>query len=151
MPYCRLFYHLVWPTRKREPIIRAGIENELFLYISKKARELDCRVIEINGMEDHIHVIIEIPPKISISEIVKKIKGSSSHEFENLYWATGYGAFTISERNLELARKYVKNQKEHHAENTIFKIYELVDEDSHSSIQTIREGESEYFVDEDYF
>ena len=151
MPYFRLFYHLVWPTRNRDPLISSVIENELFSYISKKARELDCKVIEINGIEDHIHVIIEIPPKNSISDVIKKIKGASSHEFKGLYWATGYGAFTVSERNLGAANEYVRNQKEHHKMKTFIKTYELVDENDKRSNQTIRETGRDYEVSEDCF
>ncbi|MDO9087724.1 MAG: IS200/IS605 family transposase [Anaerolineaceae bacterium] len=151
MPYFRLFYHLVWPTRNRDLLISSVFENELFSYISKKASELDCKVIEINGTEDHIHLVIEIPPKYSLSDVIKKIKGASSHEFKDLYWATGYGAFTVSERNLGAATEYVHNQKEHHKKNTIIKCYEMENEIEKRSIQSIREVGRDYEVGEDWF
>ena len=110
MVYARLYYHLIWTTKNREPIITGKMESELFPYLLKKASNLDCKILASNAYFDHIHLIMEIPPKHSISDIVKALKGSSSFDFSDLYWQRGYGVLTISERNLQVAIEYVKKR-----------------------------------------
>jgi putative transposase len=129
MPFCRLFYHLVWATKNRLPLIGPKIEEKLHAYLCQKAGELDCRVFAVNGWQDHVHLVISIPPKLSISEVVKRLKGASSNEFPDLYWQRGYGALSVSERNLGAALEYVKRQKEHHMQQTAFLKLERCDDD----------------------
>jgi putative transposase len=62
MPYCSLFYHIVWSTKNRLPLIEAAWENDLYGYMRGKAIALECKVHAINGMADHTHVVISIPP-----------------------------------------------------------------------------------------
>jgi putative transposase len=93
-----------------------------------KADSLGCIVHAINGTEDHVHLVTSIPPTLSISEFVKKIKGSSSHyrnkvmlpETERFRWQAGYGAFSLSKRQLDIAIAYVENQKQRHADNQLW-------------------------------
>ena len=129
MALWRLYYHLVWATKERHPLILPRYENDLYNYIIGKSDHFGCIVHSVNGMPDHIHVIVSIPPKISISEYMQKIKGSTSHYlaekyFNSFQWQKGYGVFSISYNNLERAIKYVNNQKEHHANSTIIDILE---------------------------
>jgi putative transposase len=130
MPYTRLFYHLIWSTKNRLPLIIPELEQKLFPYIHQKANELDCKLLAVNGWEDHVHLVLEISPKLSVSDVVKRLKGASSHEFEELFWQRGYGALTISERNLPAAIDYVNRQKEHHQEGNIYKKLERCDDGS---------------------
>jgi putative transposase len=118
MPFWRLYYHLVWSTKGREPLISLALESRLFPYIANKAQSLGCIVDAINGCEEHIHLVLSIPPKLSISNAVKNLKGASSHEFSELTWQRGYGVFSFGERQRHFAIEYVKNQKEHHAQQT---------------------------------
>ncbi|GIV80365.1 MAG: hypothetical protein KatS3mg050_4759 [Litorilinea sp.] len=118
MPYTRLFYHLIWATKNRLPLISPDIEPDLWHYLRRKAGELECKVLAVNGWHDHVHLVMEIPPKHSVAEVVKRLKGASSHEFPDLYWQRGYGVLTVSERNLGAALEYVNRQKEHHIQQT---------------------------------
>jgi len=85
-------------------------------------------------MPDHIHLIVSIPPKISIAEFVKHLKGGSSRYLnqsighKDFGWQREYGVFTLGGKQLEGAIDYVKNQKHHHAESTIVQSLESVDE-----------------------
>jgi len=122
MALWRLFYHLVWSTKERQPMITAVIEQKLYGYMIGKADSLECITHAIGSIEDHIHIVASIPPKLAVSEYVQKIKGSSSHHVNHgmpgiaskLYWQRGYGVFSLGEKNLERAIAYVRNQKEHH-------------------------------------
>lgn len=118
MPFWRLFYHLIWTTKYREPVIDASLEMRLFPYLGQKAGELGCQFFAVNGWVDHIHMVVTIPPKHSVAEVVKRLKGASSHEFKELIWQRGYGALSVGERHLAIAIAYVEKQKEHHQKST---------------------------------
>jgi putative transposase len=125
MSYWRLYYHLVWATKERLPLIKPDKEAELYGYIIGKADYLGCIIHAINGTENHTHLVASIPPNLSIAEFVKKIKGSSSHYWnhnlsaDKLYWQEGYGVFSFGSKQLETAVNYVKNQKIHHSQGTV--------------------------------
>src|SRR5262249_51891969 len=125
MPYWRLFYHIVWGTKNRLSLIESVWEAELHGYIWGKATALECIPHAINGMSDHLHVVISIPPKLSIATTIGKLKGSSSHYVNERYmdsafaWQAEYGILSFSERSLSRVVDYVKNQKKHHADDTL--------------------------------
>lgn len=79
MSFWRHYYHLVWGTKQRNPSILPGIEEQLRAYIVSKSAELAVYVYAIGTCEDHIHLVVAIPPKLSVAQVVKKIKGASSH------------------------------------------------------------------------
>jgi putative transposase len=125
MSFWRLYYHLVWSTKNRLPLITPEIEPELINYIMRKATETGACIHAINGFSDHIHQVLAIPPELSIAQYVKLSKGSSSHyvnytikpEF-TFSWQRGYGVLSMGEKQLQIAMDYVNNQKKHHADQT---------------------------------
>jgi putative transposase len=123
MPFWRNYYHLVWKTKNLLPTITPEIEPRLFDYLVGKAGELGVHVYEVNGWFDHVHMIVSIPPKRSVSEVVKGLKGASSHYLNQLgysfAWQRGYGVLTLGESQRSFAESYVNNQKRHHSENTM--------------------------------
>ena len=147
MPFTRLFYHLVWSTKNRLALIEPELEAKLFLYLRQKALELECRILTVNGWRDHIHLVMEIPPKLSVAEVIKRLKGASSHEFPQLYWQRGYGALSVSERNLTAALEYVNQQKEHHAQQTTVSKLERCDDCKDGEITSVRDETAIYVVD----
>jgi REP element-mobilizing transposase RayT len=135
MPFWRLYYHLIWPTKNREHLITAAVEARLYPYLVSKAADNDTYVYAINGWYDHIHLVVAIPPKHSVAEIVKRLKGASSHYLSNdrsveqdFAWHRGYGALSVGERQRSIAEAYVHNQKEHHARQTTSVWLERADE-----------------------
>ena len=120
MSFWRTYYHLVWATKNRESFIAPDIEDRLYAYLEKKAREIGVTVFALNGMPDHVHLIVSIPPKLSISQVVKRLKGASSHDLNQVgigfTWQRGYGVLTLGERQRPIAEAYVRNQKKHHNE-----------------------------------
>jgi len=125
MPYWRLFYHIVWGTKNRLPLIESTWEKDLHGYIWGKATALECIPHAINGMSEHVHVAISIPPKLSVATLIGRLKGASSHHMNENFadgafvWQAEYGVLSFSERSLSRVVDYVKNQKKHHAENTL--------------------------------
>jgi len=103
------------------PLLDNTNEEHIKSFIVKKAKELDVKVIEIEGAFNHIHLIVSLKPTHTIDQIIQKLKGSSSrfcNKDLNLdfyfKWNRGYDVRTISERNLDIAVNYVRNQKKHH-------------------------------------
>lgn len=138
MPYWKLYYHLVWATKNRLAIITSEHEEILFRVIQQVAQDLESEIFAINGTQDHIHIAATIPPKIAISQWVKRIKGASSYECnqfmtnaEKLRWQRGFGVLTFGKKRLEYVVAYVRNQKQHHAENTIQPYLERVEPEHH--------------------
>jgi putative transposase len=135
MAFWRLYYHLVWATKNRERIITPAVEARLYPYLVSKAAELDVYVYAINGWHDHIHLVVAIPPKHAVAEIVKRLKGASSHYLNydvrldrQVAWQRGYGARSVGERQRTIAEAYVKNQKQHHEQQTTNAWLEQIDE-----------------------
>ena len=131
MAYWRLYYHLVWGTKERLPFITPEVETMLYHHFGARAAQEGCRIFAINGMNDHIHMVLAIPPAKSVSGTMQIIKGASSHLVHTVHgkpfeWQEGYGAITISPRNISAAVQYVVRQKEHHAQNTLVAGYEAI-------------------------
>ena len=123
--FWRLYCHLVWATKNREPLIGAEMEDRLYGYIVRKAADLGVYVYAINGWSDHLHLVIAIPPKHAVADVVKRLKGASSHhvnhcgglEYE-FAWQRGYGALSLGEGQRPKAVAYVQEQKAHHQRQT---------------------------------
>ena len=131
MAYWRLHYHLIWATRQRLPLISPALELQIYAVILNKARELGVIVHALGGIEDHIHVVVSIPPRISVADCVKHFKGASSYYVNHqpgapgdYAWQDGYGALTFGERSLPDVITYVRNQKEHHHQQSVRPLYE---------------------------
>jgi len=128
--YNKIWIHAVWATKHRSPFIQFNIEREIHDYMRAQLREMGCPVRIINGMPDHVHCLFLLNPQKSISEVVKQIKGSSSHFInqkdltsEKFAWQTGYAAFSVSESGVENVFKYIQNQKRHHLKKTFEEEY----------------------------
>jgi putative transposase len=124
MSFWRAYYHLVWATHDRQPLINDQVERLLFPYLHKKAAEFRVIIYAINAVPDHIHLVVAIPPRYSVAEVVKSLKGAGSHYLNQsglpfeFHWQRGYGVFTLGERQRAAAEAYVNNQKDHHRSGT---------------------------------
>ncbi len=134
MAFWRLYYHLVWATKNRQPLIDNQREARLYPYIVSKADSVNCIIHALNGTPDHIHLIVSIPPKIAVAEFVKRIKGSSSHYLNQTFpappqfaWQEGYGVFSLGSKQLDTGIAYVGNQKIHHQQSTTISMLEISD------------------------
>jgi putative transposase len=126
-----VYVHLVWATWDRQPLLVAGIREQVHRAIWAEASRLGAQMFAVGGVEDHVHVLIRIPATVSLAQMVKQLKGSSSHltNHELLHggfkWQGGYGAFSVAERALPRVRDYVLRQEEHHRDGTIHPAAEL--------------------------
>jgi len=126
----KLHIHLVFSTKNREPIITDTARDSLHRYMATVLQNLGCSPVLINSVEDHTHLLFDQARTVSISQVVEDVKKSSSKwiktqgpEFAGFAWQAGYGAFAVSESNVETVRLYIANQREHHSTKTFQEEY----------------------------
>lgn len=129
--YHDLVYHIVWATKNRLSLLTPEMESKLFPFFNKKCIELECILHAVNGTPDHVHLLVSAPPTKTLADIVKNLKGSSSHFINKesglgtaLYWQDGYGAITIRSAEIPKVTRYLLNQKEHHTAGNLSDILE---------------------------
>ncbi len=123
--YTYLQYHCVWSTKNREALILQEVESQIWAIVAETAKTHDMFVKKAGGIENHIHVLIEIPKTLSVSEAMKRLKGGSSNAIQQsglinkkFTWQIGYAAFTVSKSGLTDVIRYIANQREHHRTKT---------------------------------
>lgn len=125
MSYWRFFYHIVWGTKNRESLITPENETVIVRSIRATCRTHSALVHGLGVMPDHFHLVVSVPPRVSISGFVHDLKGGSSHlvrSFESpkaFQWQGEFGAVTFDETLLPKIVAYAENQKRHHMDGTL--------------------------------
>ncbi len=119
--FVKVYLHIVFSTKNREPFIFPAVENELYAYIGGICNSLECFPIKIGGYFDHVHIVCSLSKKIAIMKLLEVVKANSSKWFktkdkllENFYWQTGYGAWSVNPAEIEYLIRYIENQHAHH-------------------------------------
>ena len=151
----QIYLHIVWATKHREPLITPEIEARLYPCILKlvegfealqrekqNVQAIQYKGIAINGMPDHIHLLIKLGPHIDVSGLMKHIKGNSSAFInENFYerhrfnWQEGYSALSVTPAHLHKVQDYIGGQKEHHASGSTYTQWEETYNKQHIEIE----------------
>ncbi len=129
MPWSRLFYHLVWSTADRQPIIDQARESIVHHHLRQVAERHGIIVHAIGGIEDHVHLAVTIPPTLAVATAIQRIKGGSSRaineEFgQDFRWQAEYGVDTFSKRHLRNVVAYITQQRQHHTDGTLWSAVE---------------------------
>ena len=134
--YTELYVHLIWGTWDRLPLITADIEAKLYAAMHAKIQDLKCELEALGGIEQHVHVLVRLHPAVTISDLVKEIKGSSSHFMTHVLapngffkWQGSYSAFTLRKSDAPQLIAYIDNQKQHHLSDTTIAAWEEADSD----------------------
>ena len=121
MPFYQLYYHLVWATKRRAPLLTAEVEPVIHGFLLSKAIGLGATVFALDGVEDHVHMVASIPPRIAVARLVGQVKGAASARFNSIgsdapvfYWQSEYAAFSFDRKRLPNYIAHVSRQKEHH-------------------------------------
>ncbi len=132
MPKWRLFYHIVWATKGREPLIDEA--NEAVIRVSIQTTSWSEKVIlhAIGTMPDHVHVASSVPPSIALATLIGRLKGASAHAANTpktarsvpFAWQSEYGVFSFTEKNLPDVVDYVTNQRQRHAARDLWPTFE---------------------------
>ncbi len=113
-------YHVIWCPKYRRSVLRDGVDERLKEIIDDVCSEFDAEVIEVEVMADHVHLLVEIPPRVALSRFVQILKGRSSRllrqEFPRLrrlpsLWTPSWFVSTVGGAPLAVVRQYVENQK----------------------------------------
>lgn len=133
MAYTYLLYHIVISPKYHKAVINEEHERDLYNYILGVCRQKKCVLHRINSMPDHIHILVEVHPTISVADFVKAIKISTNTWMRNSgffpdfeCWAESYCALSYSREQKDTVRAYIMNQKEHHRHYTLAEEYTML-------------------------
>jgi len=128
--YTQIHIHAVFAVRNRLSLINESWEEELYKYITGIIQNQGHKLLAINGMPDHLHILFGMRPVQSLSELMQDIKGDSSKWINNkrlvkgrFSWQAGYGAFSYAKSQLPNVIRYIENQKKHHNKKTFQEEY----------------------------
>jgi putative transposase len=119
-----ILVHSVFSTKERRPFLRSeDLRNEIYAFTAAILTNLECNPIKIGGTEDHVHIFSSLAKTIAFAELIGRVKGSTSKRLKekgirDFAWQNGYGAFSVSESNVEVVTLYISNQPEHHKKFT---------------------------------
>ena len=118
--YTNLLYHIIFSTKDRRPLLTDAYQSRLYDYIGGTVRKLGGISLELNGTEDHVHLLAKLRPDNALSDVLRDLKANASGWMHDVFpdlrdfsWQRGYGAFTVSQSNVEEVRHYIARQKEH--------------------------------------
>ncbi|MFH0794411.1 MAG: IS200/IS605 family transposase [bacterium] len=138
--FSRLLYHIIFSTKKREPWLVGDLRPRLFAYMTGIVENHEGRVILINGIKDHLHILCELRAAHSPAEMVLTAKSNSSRWVHETFrrsafaWQEGYAAFSVCPSQLNKVREYIAKQEQHHKRRTFKEEY----------IEFLRKHEIEY-------
>jgi len=153
VPYWQLFYHIVWATKNRALLLTPDVEPVIYGFLRSKAIGLGATVFALNGVADHVHMVVAIPPKIAVAKFIGQVKAVASTKFNKsnfsdtpFFWQEEYGAFSFDRKRLPNYIAYVERQKEHHLQGSTIPVLERT---SGGGVELVREGTAIYSLEED--
>jgi len=131
--FSQLYIQYVFAVKGRQNLISTSIEKEIYSYIAGIIRNKEQKPLAINGMPDHVHILVGLKPVMRISDLIRDIKNNSSNFInqrgflkQKFSWQEGYGTFSYSESNYGKVIDYIKDQKKHHEKRTFRQEYLLL-------------------------
>ncbi len=128
--YSQISIQFVFAVKYRNTVILENWEIDLYKYITGIVQNKNHKMIAINGMPDHIHILVGLNTVQSIADLMRDVKANSSKWInennitpEKFEWQTGYGAFSYSKSHVQRVVNYIKNQKQHHQKQTFLEEY----------------------------
>ncbi len=128
--YSQIYIHVVFAVKGRENLIHPKWKIEMYKYICGITNGNKQKVYAINGMPDHIHVLLSIKPDIALSDLMRDIKANSSKWINSkqfvkgkFQWQEGFGAFSVSRSQLDIVIAYIDNQEQHHSKKSFKQEY----------------------------
>jgi len=128
--YTQIFIHIVFVVKGRANLIPSDKKEELYKYIAGIIKEKKHKLFIVNGMSDHVHILLGYNPIEALSELIKEVKRCSSMFINNnkwvrgrFEWQAGYGAFSYSKSQIDDVYRYIENQEKHHKIKTFREEY----------------------------
>jgi len=124
------YVHIVFSTKYRQKLIHPPYEAELHNYLGGTCNKLGCQTLIVGGYTDHIHILCMLSKKLALMTLVQKVKANSSRwmktkdkSLTNFYWQNGYGAFSVNPAQVDVVKRYIERQHQHHSKQTFKKEY----------------------------
>jgi REP element-mobilizing transposase RayT len=126
--FTNLLTHIIFSTKDRAPLITDDLKSQLHAYMGRIIRELKGRALIVNGTADHVHLLLSASPSLSLSDGMRVLRTNSSRwahatGHAGFGWQSGYGAFSVSQSNVEAVLEYIAHQEEHHRKVTFQEEY----------------------------
>jgi putative transposase len=144
----QIYLHIVFSTKERRQFLKDdALREEMKKYLGGTCNQLDCPVLRVGGVADHVHILCRLGRKIMVADLVKELKRESSKWIKSkspllsrFYWQSGYGAFSVSPGHVDALRTYIENQEEHHKKSRFRTSSAAVDEVRLGMGRTVRLG-----------
>jgi len=135
--YSEINLHITWHVKGDAPVLVDDIEHQFQRFLRKRAmQEVGVFWHGVGGTDDHVHLVVSVPPTLLISEWIGRLKGASSHHINHaianrkiLEWQAGYGVVSFGTKNLPWLLRYVRDQRQHHARGTVHERLERTEAD----------------------
>ena len=116
--FAQIFLHIIFSTKERRASLKEAWRNELFAYMGGIVRSLGGKALLINGVGDHVHLLLSLPASVAPADAVRVIKARSSSwvrsRDRSFTWQSGYAVFSVSQSRAAQVRRYIARQQEHH-------------------------------------
>jgi putative transposase len=114
-----ILIHIIWSTKDRRPLIHDGMRDRLHGYVAGIMKNLESPALIMNSIPDHVHILSQLSKNLAACKLVEEVKKSSSKWMKeqgvlDFAWQNGYGAFSVSQSNVDAVWKYIEGQAEHH-------------------------------------
>lgn len=118
-----LYLHIIFSTKNRDALIAPEIESKLYGYLGGIARARKCPILQINGVEDHLHLLLKMHADVAVSVLLRELKSHSTGWLKKqghpqFSWQIGYNGSSCCKSHIDPLIKYIENQKEHHKIHT---------------------------------
>ena len=121
----QIYIHIVFSTKLRKPLLSSNaLRERMHAYLAGTCHHHKSPAIVVGGVEDHVHLLCRLGKTIDISTLIRELKKESSEwaktelAISDFYWQSGYGAFSISPNHVEALLSYIKNQEDHHRQES---------------------------------
>ena len=116
--FSRTYVHVIFSTKHRRKTIAREVQDRLWAYLAGIGKTHDMITLAVGGTEEHVHILLHLPPKLALAKAVLLLKANSSKWMSErgteFSWQEGYGAFSVSSSNLDAVIRYIRNQEAHH-------------------------------------
>ena len=131
MPFHQLFVQLTFATVQRAPLIKVELEDRVFKTLEDRCKGLECRPVAVGGMPDHVHLLVELPPALSVCALAGEVMSASSEVMQQalgpkvpFQWQEAFGAITLRMDEVDGVARYIANQKDLHLHGKLSKVLE---------------------------
>ena len=130
----QLFFHVIWATHGREPLVERSWRPRLLAILNEEVGKRRGWPIRHNAMPDHVHLLVRLPPAVTIAEFIGEVKGASSFRVNRevkpgfkLRWQEGYGVLSLRKDEVEKVSRYIDEQERHHANHRLSELLEMTE------------------------